>query len=384
MDASYLKGPAGAIPLEEFLETAGPAMTSIVSWYWDLLALKAVGKDLPRPDSVELRTQEDFIKAARLNPSYTLPSARALRPEEMPRDAGHDTSRAGPPGHSYVPTSVREEITGIDILNTYADEPDWGMDQDLFVVPEYGFGPSPFGEDTGKSSQAPFHMAFLFENPILVKAVPRLKRSFMEERIRLFFALSRCAFSFKMGYWGLRFAAWAAHYLQDLCQPFHAKAFPVSTATVMGLLAKSGGSVPAFLHQNRNRLRNRHVLFEAVIHYTLNEAAKKFATHELFLALAEGGAHPGATLRSVMEDVAGNSSGKASELSRALGCLMEDPNLDDPEYSIMEDNSYRIEETLPRAARDRAIFHDRIMELVGECFVDVARVTRFAVNRAMS
>jgi hypothetical protein len=382
MDAAYLKTPVQVVPLEEFLHIAGPAMGSVVSWYWDLLALKSVGKDLPRPEAIDLRTQSDFIGALRLNPNYRFPYVRTLRPEEMPRDSMHDMSRAGPPGPVYPSASEGLEIPGDDVLHTFSDEPDWGMDQDVFAVTEYGFGPSPFGEDTGKASQAPFHMSFLCENALLVKAAPRLKRTFMEERIRVFFALARLAFSLKVDYWGLRFTAWAIHYLQDLCQPFHAKAFPVSTATVMGLLARAGGNVQEFLRQNSNRLRNRHVLCEAVVHFALNEATKKYANHELFMALASGGTHPGGTLRSVMENVAANSAKKAPELSRALGCLMEDPNLDDPDYSLIEDKSYAIGETLPRAASERPLFYERIMELVGECFVDVARVTRYSVERA--
>ncbi len=118
-----------------------------------------------------------------------------------------------------------ETVSPSQVFATFSDEPDWGMDQNLYPIREYGYGPAPFGAETGKSSQAPFHMAFLHENPIVTALVPDLRRSFMEQRIRVSFALARTAFAHRVDYWGWRFAAWAAHYLQDLTQPYHARPF---------------------------------------------------------------------------------------------------------------------------------------------------------------
>ena len=216
------------VGINEFLSRANHEFTEIIEEYNRRISLRA-GTPLPG-SPIDLN---DFPKALKLNPLFGIHYVRVISLDEVSTETVHDPSRKGPPGGMYVPAVEGESITGREILITFSDEPDWGMDQDLYPILEYGYGRAPFGKETGPSSQAPFHMAFLHENFILKRIVPDLRRSFMEERIRVFFALAWAAFSHRVEYWGWRFAAWAMHYLQDLTQPYHATPFPAPVAPVL-------------------------------------------------------------------------------------------------------------------------------------------------------
>ena len=183
------------VALEAFLSIAKDPLRDVLKWYCELLDRKVQGaaakrgaiSEIPK----EILTAGDFLAALKLNVNCPLQYVRVLKPEEISPDEPHDPSRAGPPGGMYVETGQQEAIQAREILWTFSDEPDWGMDQDLFSVAQYGYGPCPFGPEHGPSSQAPFHMAFLHENPLVMAVRPGLGKSFMGERVQLFFALAR-------------------------------------------------------------------------------------------------------------------------------------------------------------------------------------------------
>jgi hypothetical protein len=301
--------------------------------------------------------------------------------DELSSTTPHDPSRSGPPGGAYVETVEGEKLSAREILCAFSDEPDWGMDQELFTIAEYGYGPSPFGGDNGVSSQAPFHMAFFHENPLLVMVVPRLRLSFMEERVRVFYALAQLALNRGVHYWAWRFTAWAMHYLQDLCQPYHARAVPVPLRKILGRVLKAR-NLKTFIERNRNLLRNRHLVFEAAVHFMLNDAFKRFSTHPFLLSLAEGGESNAGTVRSVMLECARVAGGLAVRTNEAVVKLMKDPRLDDPDYLLSDDPTYRIDETVPEAAKNRPDDYGRFIDLTKISLMETGRVTRFAVHRA--
>ena len=220
------------IALEAFLPLARKSLQNLLKWYYELLDRKVQGVPSKRGKVAEIPkeilTTGDFLAALKLNVSQPLHYVRALTPEEISPDTPHDPSRSGPPGGMYVETRQQETIQAREVFCTFSDEPDWGMDQDLFSVGQYGYGSCPFGSGYGPSSQAPFHMAFLHENPLVMALRPSLGRSFLEERVQIFFALAGLAMDSGVEYWGWRFAAWATHYLQDITQPYHAKPFPAA------------------------------------------------------------------------------------------------------------------------------------------------------------
>lgn len=143
---------------------------------------------------------------------------------------------------NYVFKNKLEEVENqnvpiLDILSTYSDEPDWGMDQELFSndqypdlwKPEYAM----MGGTTGLSSQAFRHMYWrelYWKHPIQSLKLPLEKsnESMGEapDRAALFVQLAHFAFQHKLDYWGWRFTALSLHYIEDLSQPYHTSQVP--------------------------------------------------------------------------------------------------------------------------------------------------------------
>ncbi len=252
------------------------------------------------------------------------------------------------------------------------------MDQDLFDIDRYGYGPAPFGGSTGLSSQAPFHVAFLFENPLLRWLVPSLNQSFLEERVRISFALARLAFNCGMDYWGWRFTAWGLHYLQDLTQPYHAKALPFFEWRMISRIALAG-NFTEFAKKNKNLLRNRHLLFEAAVHFLVNEAFKNGAGN-IFVPPLTRGPHPQpVVLRSLIRNAVKHASSLAHRIDSGLINLMADPKIEDPSYYLGDDVTYRIDETLPKARRDRPDQFERFIAMVHRGLSNAGALTRLVV-----
>lgn len=129
------------------------------------------------------------------------------------------------------------DVSVLDILSTYSDEPDWGMDQELFSEDQY---PelwkkeySMMGGKAGLSSQAFRHMYWrelYWKHPLQSFKLPLNKiNSPLGEapaRAEMFMQLAKLAFSKKMDYWGWRFTANSLHYIEDVAQPFHSSQVP--------------------------------------------------------------------------------------------------------------------------------------------------------------
>jgi hypothetical protein len=114
--------------------------------------------------------------------------------------------RGGSPGETQTP---------LDILVTYAQEPDWGMDQNLKASWQQRF----MGGYTGLGSQGYFHM--YYANMTLHLPVPVLAMGAAPRRAKQWLEMGQQAFTQGQDYWGWRFTAWALHYIEDLTQPFH-------------------------------------------------------------------------------------------------------------------------------------------------------------------
>ena len=135
------------------------------------------------------------------------------------------------------------------------------------------------------------------------------------------------------------------------------------------------------VERNKNLLKNRHMLFEAVTHYMLNDAFKRFSTHPLRLALSDADDSLGGTVRSVMWEVSYEASRRGLHVNRALERLMADPNLNDPEYALEQDREYDIAEAVDRAGKERPRELEEFVAAVGNCLRNTGRVTRFCVRR---
>jgi len=376
---SRLNDKVAVVGLEDFLASARDRLPDLLNWHWGLIAKKSGLAGQCWRLSGAVRTAADFLEALRLNPNVRFHYVRALLPEEASPHDPHDQSREGPPGISYALTSLGEMIPAKEVLSTFSDEPDWGMDQDLFPIGEYGYGPAPFGAATGMSSQAPFHMAFLHESRLLTTIVPRLRRNFMAERFQVFLALVKLAFKKGIDYWGWRFLAWAMHYLQDLTQPYHARAFPPSKTGMLGRLVLKPGFWTSS-GAKRNYLRNRHVLFEAAVHFMLNNAAKKESDHPFLGALAHDGDAFQGTLDGVMKESAEVPARLAPQIDHVMVRAINDPRVADVNYSLEEDPEARIDHALAKAAAERPHVLQEFVDLVCACLSQAGKVTRYTVN----
>ncbi|ARI66601.1 hypothetical protein [Coxiella burnetii] len=193
-------------------------------------------------DSKPLKMQ--FVEAIRINPNLKFPLFVQYPPGEKHRIQGHPLVKRDvmlplvtKAGWVYVPNppleglSPGEKVSPLEIITSASDEPDYGMDTDLWennpswFAKEDHWGKQPFG-DPGLllSSQAPFHMAFYYESPLIYKVAPFLKYSYLEYRLHLYRVLSQYAFQTGHPYWGYRFLGWSIHYAQDLTQPYHSTA----------------------------------------------------------------------------------------------------------------------------------------------------------------
>ncbi|MEW6348103.1 MAG: hypothetical protein AB1646_03520 [Thermodesulfobacteriota bacterium] len=379
VESGQLDGRVPVLPLEDFLHTVREGIRFLVGWYWDTLGRKTGTKPhvwaIPR----DVDTVDQFLKALKLNPSLSIPYVRVMRPEEIGPAAAHNPGRSGPPGRAYVPTPYEEQISPREILCTFSDEPDWGMDQDLFVVRDYAYGPVPFGSATGKSSQAAFHMAFLHEPALITAVWPGLRRSFMEERIRVCLALARLAFKAEAHYWGWRFLSWAMHYIQDLTQPYHAKAFPPSLGSLLRRFMLDPNPA-GFAQRNANLLKNHHILFESVAHYLLNEALKKDPDAMLLSVIRQSGESRSPTVRSLMERESRISASLAARCDRALVKMVDDKRLDAKDFTLDEGAEFLLQETMLGATQDRPRQYGAFTELLGRSLAQAGAVTRYCLR----
>ena len=205
-----------------------------------------------RPDELRWVAQgtgdrrADFLQALRINPETKL--ASFVQP--VPGTSDWKGRKALPMGEVMVYRDLSQwgdryrfyaiepgdMVSPLSVVATAADEPDYGHDINLFsdspgtAGARYNFGPQPFGDARFEySSQAPFHMGFYHESPVITAAAPYLKQTYPEQRAYQYFGLARYAFETGHPYWGYRFLGWGLHYVQDLTQPYHAKVMPGST-----------------------------------------------------------------------------------------------------------------------------------------------------------
>ncbi len=166
-----------------------------------------------------------------------------------------------------------QQISVLAILSKYSDEPDWGMDQELFGPHEYPqlWDPaySMMGGKLGVPSQAFRHMywqAFDIWHPFETFKLP-LNKEFKSmgqapERAALFVQLSREAHAKGQPYWSVRFLADALHYLQDCAQPYHTVQVPTIKFLYFPFFSKYGHGLHHFVEQMTNIIVYYHFSFE--------------------------------------------------------------------------------------------------------------------------
>jgi len=110
----------------------------------------------------------------------------------------------------YLEGKIGDNTDAKTILSTYADEPDWGMDEGLSL--------NSMQSLTGGSH------GWRHQYYILLGGILKLGEA--PDRALHFYNMAVKAFKNNDPYWGFRFLARALHYLQDLTNPFHSNPGP--------------------------------------------------------------------------------------------------------------------------------------------------------------
>lgn len=339
--------------LESFLKTEGPGLAREVAGYYDWLDVHGVpGRHARRRFDPATPTRAAFLAALRLNPRTAVPYVVRLLPSDTPPERGiplKDVSaylKPHPPlEQRFIAAPPGAELTVREVLRTYSDEPDWGMDRDLWSHPEYGYGAEPYGKPTGVSSQAAFHMKFAHEPWLVRTFVPSLADGMPIERLELFTRLARFAFRTGHDYWGWRFGAWALHYVQDLTQPYHTRAFPGAGAGyyLRYILSFHKAEMKARATQ---LVENRHLLYEDFAAYSLQRSYLERAKPDpelarcLWSSTARLPTHdPAEIARAAMAVSAAHAPALSAAVVAAFG-----PHLtEDPTYDVETAPDYHIE-----------------------------------------
>ena len=218
-----------------------------------------------------------FLRAARLNPTSVFSLVNRVLPGQISRKPSVSFAQIDPfekmdPNVIFKFEDVTgQSVTARSVVVTFADEPDWWIDRDLFENPEYGYGQIPYGKPTGESAAAPFHTQFAHENLLVRLTAAEITEGMASQRLELFTRLSRRAFRSGHPYWGYRFAAWAIHYAQDLTQPYHSKAVPLANLWFYVKFAVSGDKL-RIKRETSQLVYDRHRLYEDLVMLWLQDS----------------------------------------------------------------------------------------------------------------
>ncbi|KEI73077.1 hypothetical protein [Endozoicomonas elysicola] len=238
----------------------------------------------PRPEALEFRAKDKendirtrFTHAIRINPNAKLPLYLQLLPGDKRQQPEIDFALVSTLADSdsqgdvqFVQLMPEDKVAPLDVVSTASVEPDYGLDIGLFTDSNtdygkvYGFGEQPFGNPNLEyGTQAPFHMGFYHESPIVYAFGGFLKRTYPEYRIQLYKQLSEFAFAQGHDYWGWRFMGWGLHYIGDFSNPYHV--MPVPGNSTMETLRVGLLNMLDFPDAQNNAIQlasNRHTVLE--------------------------------------------------------------------------------------------------------------------------
>ena len=295
--------------LESFLGQQAPVLERALAEHeaWARAQLPAYA---PRPEALAFRAVDDavplrrrFLQALRVNPTMPLKLFVQTAPGRTRAGRLMDwteisilRSGSGARGQPIIELAEGEAVSALEVVASASNEPDHGLDIGHFADngtahgQVYGFGRQAFGSPSVDfSSQAPFHMGFFHEAWIVRQAAPFLQRSQVEARVALFSALARTAFASGHPYWGWRFTGWALHYVQDMTQPYHARALPgVAVARLLWMNALDLAGRPGAKDDAVTLVTNRHVVVENYQKRRLAEALAAGRNDDLLLRALAG------------------------------------------------------------------------------------------------
>jgi hypothetical protein len=347
----------------------------------------------PFPETVQpgAPARVAFLKAARLNPEATFPLVIRIMPgaqAQFEEVAATSVNRAVSPMPSFPAEDWVQRFDRVDgrevqakeVLITHSDEPDWGFDQGLFGHKEYGYGELPYGKMEGVASQAPFHMLFRHENPVINAVAPELRDGMGIERFELFRRLAGFAFQSSHPYWGLRFTAWALHYVQDLTQPYHARAVPHGGWLWLAKFMISTDKV-TYRSQTQALAKNRHFVFEDSMAFALQQTwiERQPLQDALSERLASGMVSYGNDIYGssdkLLMAVASNAAKHAFRVDACVEKAFEARITRDPAYDLEKDSSFKIREIMKKVFAHSTTAEDLFRE-AGVDFEQAGRGSR--------
>ncbi len=333
-------------PLEVFLTAQAEPLARLLDEQ-EAFAREHFADYPARPDA--LRWQADgahdrqaFMQALRINPQTRLAlfvqavpgiSVRGRTPLAPSEVTVYQQLSAWADWRFYA-LQAGERLAPVAILASAADEPDYGHDINLFADnpgtagARYNFGEQPFGDARFEySSQAPFHIGYYHENPLVFAAGPFLRHTYPHWRAYQYVGLARLAFAQGHPYWGYRFLGWALHYLQDLTQPYHAAVLPgASTGQLLWTGLKAMAGYPADKQAAIERVGTRHTEVEKFqLQWLKAELASDDTQRPLLRAYADttrDTQYPAFTERYLRETVARESREQADEFDALIGAWL--------------------------------------------------------------
>lgn len=211
------------------------------------------------------------------DPSSPPPASATL----LPHSAVHTLPEQPNSSIRFVGAKAGDQAQPLSILASATAEPDYGMDINLWSDSPsewgkaYGIGKLSFGNPALYfSTQAPFHMGFYQENPVIYWAAPFIKKTFPLLRIHQYSSLAILAFRTGHTYWGWRFTGLALHYVEDLTQPYHASLAPGNSAVkLIAINALALMGLPRYKDEMVVLLSNRHLALEKYQNQLIYNAA---------------------------------------------------------------------------------------------------------------
>jgi hypothetical protein len=243
---------------------------------------------IAKPERNDATRRLAFMHALRIAPNSRFalyiqpdPKTAAAPAPRLPPDAVTTLPMEPNASQRFQAIKAGEKVSALSVVASATDEPDYGLDINLFEDSPsewgklYGFGNLPFGNPMlVYSTQAPFHMGFLHENPVLYTAAPFIKRTFPQLRVYQYTTLAALAFRTGHPYWGWRFTGLALHYVQDLTQPYHASLAPGhSTLKLLAINAAAMAGLSGMKNNMVTLLSNRHLALEKYQNELLLNAA---------------------------------------------------------------------------------------------------------------
>jgi hypothetical protein len=354
------------IPAEDlthFLQKEKTGLSKILRnfefWSRDSLpGYRALPEDLFFNPKNNFNLQIQFMHAIRINPKIPLvlflqylPAEKhrihhqPLMPQQVMLQEAVESGWVKIPNPPLERINPGELVSAFEILTTAVEEPDYGMDMNLFadnpnskVGQLYQWGTQPFGNPQfTPGSQAPFHMGYFYESTLL-DALSSINHSYVEYRIHLYYTLAKYAFRTGHPYWGYRFLGWSLHYLQDLTQPYHTKAAPnYGTTRLLFTNFLSYVWITSPVDNLIQVISNRHFSLENYVLHLALDTVDTQQSNIFFQALGEisyDSNYPSYSQSYARNIVAKESNEMADELDEMIRNTFPQKYVDDPEYEF--------------------------------------------------